>query len=324
MAVREAAQSLTPERTGEPASDESDPLVSVVVPCYNYADFVCRAVDSVLGQSYRRVECIVVDDGSTDDTCERLRKYGSRIRYVRQENRGPSSARNTGIREAKGEWIALLDADDVWHPDKLAVQVRAARAQPDVALLGIIGTTSAMPDTLPPSAPLTPIGIVDLLTGTPFGPSSVIIKRSALEATGLFDEDLPSAEDRDMWLRLAARFPVARVDCVAWHYALHASQISRNRPVTSASLARVLRKFHAGHPTSLRLRAMGWSYYHVHAARAFADPPVERGRAVAHVLTSLPCYPWHLSGRPRNRVRLLANLLLSARLKRRLRFALPR
>jgi glycosyltransferase involved in cell wall biosynthesis len=98
-------------------------MVSVVIPTYNRAKFVTEAIDSVCAQTYRNFEVIVVDDGSTDDTHDVLRRYGDRIRYVYQRNAGCSSARNTGVREARGQWVAFLDSDDTWLPDKLAVQM---------------------------------------------------------------------------------------------------------------------------------------------------------------------------------------------------------
>src|SRR5262245_47307538 len=102
-------------------------LVSVVIPSYNYGQFVGEAVESALLQTWRGgVEVIVVDDGSRDDTRRRLGPYMDRIRYIYQENRGLSGARNTGIRAARGEWIALLDADDRWHPEKTEIQLEAA------------------------------------------------------------------------------------------------------------------------------------------------------------------------------------------------------
>ncbi len=114
----------------------SDPLISAVIPTYNYGHFVTAAVRNVLAQTYRNLEVIVVDDGSKDNTRERLAPYLDRIRYVYQENQGPSAARNTGIRSATGEWVALLDSDDLWHPRKLELQVKYLQAHPEVGLLG--------------------------------------------------------------------------------------------------------------------------------------------------------------------------------------------
>src|SRR5437016_10401011 len=106
----------------------SEPLISAVIPSYNYGHFITDAIESALGQTYPHVEIIVVDDGSTDDTREQLAPYSERVCYIHQENGGLSAARNTGIRAAKGEWIALLDADDVWHPRKLELQMNCLAA----------------------------------------------------------------------------------------------------------------------------------------------------------------------------------------------------
>jgi glycosyltransferase involved in cell wall biosynthesis len=99
------------------------PLVSVIVPAYNCGRFVAEAVESALYQDYPAKEVIVVNDGSTDDTLIRLTRFGSAIRVISQKNAGPPAARNTGLREAQGSYIALLDADDVWLPGKLSAQV---------------------------------------------------------------------------------------------------------------------------------------------------------------------------------------------------------
>ena len=111
-------------------------LVSTVIPAHNYGRYVGEAIDSVLAQTYSPVEVVVVDDGSTDDTRARLAPYASMIRYLHQEKGGLSAARNTGIRQANGEWIALLDADDLWHPEKLELQLRSAARLGEVALVG--------------------------------------------------------------------------------------------------------------------------------------------------------------------------------------------
>src|SRR5690349_5838732 len=95
-------------------------LISVVIPSYNAAAFVADGVESVFAQSYAPIEVIVVDDGSTDETAAALAPYLDRIRYVRQDNAGPARARNRGLQEARGQWIAFLDADDRWQPEKLA------------------------------------------------------------------------------------------------------------------------------------------------------------------------------------------------------------
>ncbi len=110
------------------------PKVSVIIPTYNRAHFLCEALDSALSQTFKDFEIIIVDDGSTDNTKQVLEKYGSRIYYIYQENKGRAEARNTGIRRAKGEHIAFLDDDDIWLPNKLEKQVFFLDARPDIGI----------------------------------------------------------------------------------------------------------------------------------------------------------------------------------------------
>ena len=122
--------------------------VSVVIPTYNYGHFVAEAVESALKQTYPNLEVIVVDDGSNDDTAERLRQFGNQIIYIYQQNKGLSSARNAGIRRATGEWVAFLDADDVWHAEKIAKQLAAVGGDHDIGLIGS-PPAAVLPDKLP-------------------------------------------------------------------------------------------------------------------------------------------------------------------------------
>src|SRR5919112_6190031 len=115
---------------GEPDLQEGLPLVTVVIPCYNQAHFLGEAIESVLSQSYRNFEIIVVDDGSTDETSEVASRY-EEVRLIRQENRGLSGARNTGIRDSQGEFLVFLDADDKLLPGALEAGLRCFEAHPE-------------------------------------------------------------------------------------------------------------------------------------------------------------------------------------------------
>ncbi|MDW8322990.1 MAG: glycosyltransferase [Burkholderiales bacterium] len=186
------------------------PLVSVVIPAYNAAWCVGKAIDSVLAQDFRDFELIVVDDGSTDQTPEILAVYGEAIRVIRKPNGGLSSARNAGIAAARGEYIAFLDADDWWLPAKLSKQLAYMQAQPE---LGFTSTAARVEDTQ---------GRVLNLWGCarwqgPFlshlyganadvagSGSAVLARRELFARVGGFDEGLRSLEDIDMWMRLAA------------------------------------------------------------------------------------------------------------------------
>jgi glycosyltransferase involved in cell wall biosynthesis len=110
----------------------SAPLVSVIIPTYNRAALLCEAVESVLQQTYRNIEIIVIDDGSTDDTTAVMQKYADRVRYTRRPNAGVNAARNLGLKQARGEFVALLDSDDLWATYKIELQVRLMKAFPDV------------------------------------------------------------------------------------------------------------------------------------------------------------------------------------------------
>ncbi len=210
--------------------------VSVVIPAYNAAAYLPATIDSVLGQNYENLELIVIDDGSTDDTEERLRPYRERIRIVSQSNRGCSAARNAGIKAATGELVAFLDSDDLWFPDKLAMQVRTFEQVPELGLCftnyeefedaeehdgfleggGRIYTLKREP--LFDGAFL--ITTDDLLEhfirfGTsPCWTSTVLVRRSCFDKVGLFDEvyTRPSVEDMHMWMRLAKYFRFAYLD----------------------------------------------------------------------------------------------------------------
>jgi Glycosyltransferases involved in cell wall biogenesis len=245
-------------------------LVSVVIPTYNYGHFVCDAVDSALRQTYPNVEVIVVDDGSTDDTAHRLAKYSGRIHYVHQANSGLSAARNTGIRAAEGEWIALLDSDDVWHADKTSVQLEAARNVGDPALVG--STPSAeLPKALDRPAGTRVLSVRDFLMSSRTGPSGTLIRRACFERVGLFDETLTSVEDRDMWLRVAARYQSVQVLSPCWWYRPHQGQMSRKAARMLANYEKVLTKFFLAHPEFAPLERLGWSYLYLDGAWAFLE-----------------------------------------------------
>lgn len=198
-----------------------NPLVSVIIPTFNRAGVVTRAIDSVLGQTYRPVEVVVVDDGSTDDTPQVLRTYGAAIVSVVQDNAGPSGARNRGIRESKGDFIAFLDSDDLWLATKLERQVdllqRAGRAVPCC----LCDTVIRRPDQPEQSAfqiawlkLREPQGLwlnpaLVLATRFVLFCQAVLIRREVLLDCGGFDERLWVMEDHDLALRLALRGPWA-------------------------------------------------------------------------------------------------------------------
>ncbi len=187
------------------------PLVSVIIPTFNYGRYLSRAIESVLAQTYTNIEIIVVDDGSTDDTKEIVHKYNDpMISYIRHEhNYGLSIARNSGIKIAKGDYLAFLDSDDFWLPEKLHLQMEIFRDSP--ASLGLVytaadvfdectGKISKMPAPSYRGQVLSSLLFENRLGG---GSSSVLIKRVCFDSVGVFDPSLMVYEDWDMWLRIS-------------------------------------------------------------------------------------------------------------------------
>ena len=185
--------------------------VSVIIPVYNRARPVTRAIDSVLKQTRPPLEIIVVDDGSTDETPDVLRQYGSKIKIIRQAHRGVSAARNRGIRSARGQWIALLDSDDEWMPKKLAMAEEFHRRHPEYLIFQSEEIWIRKGKRVNPKKKHRKYGGWIFKQSLPLcivSPSAVIFHRSLLEQVGLFDESFPVCEDYDLWLRVAKKFPV--------------------------------------------------------------------------------------------------------------------
>jgi glycosyltransferase involved in cell wall biosynthesis len=274
-----------------------DELVSVVIPTYNYGRFVVDAVRSALAQTYRNFEIIVVNDGSTDDTEERLEPFLDRIRYIRQDNQGLSAARNTGIRAAAGQWIAFLDSDDQWHPRKLEFQMRYLDSHPDVALLAahvLTDLTGGWPEIAADSNPSAEsVRFEDILLRSQFGPSSVVVRRECFERSGLFDAALRSVEDRDMWIRIACHYPVAKLNASLWWYRVHNASMSRVADRMVRCERQVLEKAFAQCPPLKRrrlIRLQSFSYFHRSSAYTY-DAAGMRVQAAVRILWSMAVWP---------------------------------
>lgn len=177
------------------------PQISVVMPAYNSSKFVRRAIASVWAQTECPLELIVVDDGSQDDTAAVAAEVDSRTVVIRQANGGPGAARNRGVKEARGNWIAFLDADDAWRPNKLKSQCpHMLRAEIDVVFSHVV-------EPLERDTPLQELTFDDLWRHNYVGLSTSVVRREALERIGGFDEDrgVLGIEDYNLWLRMAAR-----------------------------------------------------------------------------------------------------------------------
>jgi len=188
--------------------------ITVIIPAYNAAAFIKRSIDSVLTQRHSAQEIIVVDDGSTDGTGEIVKKYGQRVRYMYQENRGVSAARNRGIREASGEWIAFLDADDEWLPEKIHAQIELFRQFSHLKwgyanyLTNYSGKQWHKRSALPaPKQHYMEDYLDAYCKGFHAWTGTVMIHRSVFDTVGLFEPGMKRAQDNDLWFRIAYQFP---------------------------------------------------------------------------------------------------------------------
>jgi glycosyltransferase involved in cell wall biosynthesis len=195
------------------------PAITVIIPCYNCAAFIDQAINSVQSQTFTDFELLIIDDGSTSQTAQFLSAYvdDSHIRIIHHEhNKGLSIARNTGIRQARGELIAFLDADDRWLPDKLGTQIKAF-TDPEVGVC-CVNAYFKYPDGVSLNPQKWIENQDDLYSALlfrnviPGSASSMMVRRQCFDEIGAFDESLPAAEDRDMWFRLVSMYKIVYID----------------------------------------------------------------------------------------------------------------
>jgi glycosyltransferase involved in cell wall biosynthesis len=206
-------------------------LISVIVPTFNRVHTLPRALDSVLKQRLPAGEILVVDDGSQDDTRQLIQDRYPHCRYLQQSNQGVSAARNRGILEAGGDWIALLDSDDAWLPDKLYRQQQTLKRLPGYRLCHTDEIWIRNGVRVNPMKKHAKHGgwiFTDCLPRCVISPSAALLHRSLFDQFGLFDTALPACEDYDLWLRICAREPVLYLDSpLVVKYGGHADQLSR-------------------------------------------------------------------------------------------------
>ena len=222
-----------------------DPQVSVIIPSYNRAHCVEKAIDSVFEQGNSEVEIVLVDDGSTDNTRELIqRKYDDRVSYCYQENQGIPGARNTGIKKARGKYIAFLDSDDFWLPEKLQKQLNLFAEHPEYGLVASCCGKIRMDGSYQKHNRWGKSGWVlrDLFEKNFIRTSSVIIRRDCFDKVGLFDEVLLQTQDYDLWLRMAAEYQVGFINESLTVYLDNAKGISTDSLLGRLYRQRVLEK----------------------------------------------------------------------------------
>jgi glycosyltransferase involved in cell wall biosynthesis len=296
------------------------PTVSVVIPTYNAARYVGAAVDSVLGQTFRDVEILVVDDGSTDGTRALLSRYGTAIRYLRQENGGVSAARNRGIQESRGRYVGFLDADDTWFPEKLDRQIAALESS---SLHRACYSAHVIC-----SEALTPLAVQRsvrrgstledlLLRGNVVGSiCTVVCDRSLFSIAGDFDLGLSQCADWDMWVRLATITEFLYLDEPLVTYRQHGSNMSADPALLERDSTRVLEKAFGLPSVPQQVRAvrrtafgrnymvLAGTYFHAHRYPDFVRCAVHAVLLDAGQLGYLTAFPrrlvarWLNGGRP--------------------------
>lgn len=194
------------------------------MPVYNSGLSAISAINSILGQSYGPTEVIVIDDGSTDNSASLLREHfigaADIVHVYSIPNCGAAGARNQGIKTSTAEWIAFLDSDDAWHPQKMQQQFRAVAAQPSLRLVGALTNMAGFSCTAPAQTQLmTPVTHKHLLFKNWFQTSTVIVHRNVIQEVGGFPVGRRYAEEGDFFMRIAARFPTALINAVLVDYA---------------------------------------------------------------------------------------------------------
>ena len=224
--------------------------VSVIIPAYKAEHTIAAALDSVLAQAAGSMEVIVVDDASPDATLAGvdawLREHPGGGRLIAMpRNGGPAAARNRGAAEARGEWLAFLDSDDLWLPWRLATQLALAARHPDVDLWcgGTIGLDCALPE-MPPlgGVKFRPVSLDDFLVANPVATTTVLLRREAFRKAGGFDEQFRGPEDYDLWMRVAAAGRLAHLDCPLGRYRSETGSLSMDDRKFLPQVLRVVAK----------------------------------------------------------------------------------
>lgn len=292
------------------SSGANRPTISVVVPAYNAERFVAEAIGSVLEQSVPATECVVVDDGSRDGTAELVEKFGPPVRLVRQENRGVSGARNRGVAESQGNFLAFLDADDTWQRQRLERQVDALTASPAhdavVCATRVVDAQGVELGTIVPDARLTAERLLLWQATTVSVSSNLLVSREAFEEIGGFDESLSTSADWALTFRLIERGPLLTVDEPLVTYRVHDSNMSADVHRFERDMLHAYDKVFAGAaPDIARLRRRAYANLHRTIAGSFF---VERrlGGFARHAGWSLLAHPSTLPyflGMPARRLR---------------------
>jgi len=278
------------------------PKVSVIIPTFNCAQYLPQAIDSVLNQSYQDFEIILVNDGSTDDTQVVVDSYSKKafntIHYIAQENKGLACARNVGIRNAHGNYLALLDADDVWLPKRLELGVAMLDAHPEIALVHANVVWMTEEGAVQSEAKRYRNTFSDQIVKSLFlrnvhiSCPTVLMRRECIDKVGMFDENLArlGCEDRDLWVRIAGHYKIKYIPEVLAYYRLRKSGMSKDSVKMLQARQYVIEKNASQNPALMKYKAAALAIMY----RDFADSLLRKKDIVAarkHYWLSLRKYP---------------------------------
>lgn len=211
-------------------------LVSVIIPAFNAEKYISDTINSVLGQTYSYYEIIIINDGSTDGTEKIVKQFSNRIIYIKQRNKGISAARNAGIRKAKGEFIAFLDADDIWMPAKLEKQIDYLNSHPDVDVV-----FSLAQNTLNPKADTKPTKKFPVIPA--YVPPNCLFRRKTIDTVGLFDEKINLGEFVDWYAKiLSSGIKIGCVNSLLLLRRIHGENIGIRRKTDQIEYVRILKR----------------------------------------------------------------------------------
>ena len=233
-------------------------LLSIIIPCYNGEKFIKEAIDSAIAQTYSNKEIIVVNDGSTDRSCEIVREYGDQVQLIDQKNSGVSAARNRGIWDAEGEYIMLLDADDALHPEVASRKIKMVEQGENIGLvLGHFSFIDQEGNCLDMGTRKREIPSDDCfyyMVKKSFGPLACLFKREVVKHVGWFDPFLKGSEDHDFFIRVAGKFRIAYDTEVGGYYRENFNSVTRN----SAFMIRECKRMYKKNSTIREDRKQYW------------------------------------------------------------------
>ena len=259
--------------------------VSVIIPAYNGDRYISAAIDSVLAQTYSEYEIIVVDDGSTDNTSEVVKQYGDRVNYLSQSNQGVAASRNLGLAAARGEYIAFLDQDDVFLPDKLSTQVALLDRDSTLGIVNsgwqIVDERGKLKAAVQPWQQIPHLTQANLIIWKPVFLGAMLFRRTWLERSKGFDTSLSQTPDVDLVMRLAAiDCPAAWVEQTTVQYRQHDANASKNTLLQARELNAITARFFARSNLSPKLKTLEaesryqsliWSAWRLHQTEHLSE-----------------------------------------------------